>query len=72
MTGSQQAVLDILQKYGSAGGACARTFAKHDIYRFSPRIFELRHDYGYTIIMHKCVRHEHRHYVPAYQILRYP
>ena len=72
MTNMQRAVLEVIQMYGPRGGACARAFAEHDIYRFSPRIHELRHDLGYTIIKNKCQAHRHRPYVPAYQILRYP
>ena len=68
MTGSQQAVLETMRRYG---GACPRDFANHDIYRYSARILELR-EQGYRIITHKCQRHTHRHHMVQYVVLGEP
>lgn len=52
----QQAVLKTIRDHN---GACGRTFAEHDIYRYGARIHELR-GLGYNIVKSKCTVHVHR------------
>lgn len=63
---SAAAVLDVLR--ARPGGACARTFADFDMFRFGARIHELR-KLGFDIAdIGQCTVHMHVHHVPAYQL----
>ena len=68
MNASTRAVLEVIRVHD---GACARTFALNDIYRYSARIKELR-DVGYRIVKTPCRKHHHRNVLWEYQILSEP
>ena len=68
MNDSTRAVLETMR---FCDGACARTFAESDIYRFGARIYDLR-QLGYRITKTPCRKHHHRNVIWEYQILSSP
>ena len=57
MNDSTRAVLEIMRVYD---GACQKTFASNDVYRYSARIFDLR-QLGYRIGARRCRSPIHTH-----------
>ena len=66
MNDSTKAVLELMRVYD---GACAKTFALNDIYRYSARIHDLRNQ-GYRIGARPCTSplHTHTHRINEYYL----
>ena len=69
LTPGQRVVLQIIRMGTVDWGACSRTFADYDIYRFGARILELRR-MGWTIDKEVCrdPAHGHRRVIWAYKL----